>query len=161
MANKIYSKHHNSKQVFQHRQFLQRMLYKTILELNIVTNKNIIYFNLFQLHTRYPHFFPQSVTWLNKYQIQNHLSGTKLHLACLQIQNLFLHFTKARYVMFPENHCTTRHLLNIVWKRLQSLCNMNNIKFLHAIINLKIAPDLSRKLYFSTYWTVKKLTNRH
>lgn len=63
-------------------------------------------------------FFPQFVTWLNKYQIQNHLSGTKLHLACLQIQNLFLHFTKARYVMFPENHCTTRHLLNIVWKRL-------------------------------------------
>ena len=95
-----------------------RGCYKTILELNIVTNKNIIYFNLFQLHTRYPHFFPQFVTWLNKYQIQNHLSGTKLHLACLQIQNLFLHFTKARYVMFPENHCTTRHLSNIVWKRL-------------------------------------------
>ena len=84
-----------------------------LLQIRIIIN-----FNLFQLHTRYPHFFPQFVTWLNKYQIQNHLSGTKLHLACLQIQNLFLHFTKARYVMFPENHCTTRHLLNIVWKRL-------------------------------------------
>ena len=91
---------------------------KTLLELNVIANKNIIYFNLFQLHTRHPHFFHQFVPWLNKYQIQNHLSGTKLHLACLQIQNLFLHFTKARYVMFPENYCTTRHLLNIVWKKL-------------------------------------------
>lgn len=91
---------------------------ETLLKFDIVPNKNIICFNLFQLHTQYPYFFPQFVTWLNKYQIQNHLSGTKLHLACLQIQNLFLHFTKARYVMFPENHYTTRHLFNIVWKRL-------------------------------------------
>ena len=132
--------------------YILKHYWKHIIGIEYCYKRKYHYFNLFQLHTRYPHFFPQFVTWLNKYQIQNHLSGTKLHLACLQIQNLFLHFTKARYVMFPENHCTKRHLLILSGKKFKLLCNMNNIKFLHAIINLKIAPDLSRKLYFSTYF---------
>ena len=98
--------------------FILKHYWKHIIGIEYCYKRKYHYFNLFQLHTRYPHFFPQFVTRLNKCQIQNHLSGIKLHLACLQIQNLFLHFTKARYVMFPENHCTTRHLFNIVWKRL-------------------------------------------
>ena len=56
------------------------------------------------------------LTWSNKYKIPNHLSGIKLHFKCLQIYLFAFH----QRVMFPENHCMIRHLINNVWKRISS-----------------------------------------